>query len=487
MSRLILVSNRLPITLEAGESGVRVDPSPGGLAAALRDVHDRSRGLWIGWPGSTATLKAAQRAEVDALLANNGLVPIHLSSREVSRFYDDYSNGVLWPILHYLTGVLPLRIEGWSEYHAVNRRFANMVVANHTPGDTIWVHDYQLMLVPGMVRRQLPAARIGFFLHTPFPSSEIFAAIPEREDLLRGLLGADVIGFHTQEYIRHFQSAVKRVLGLRCDEGVSVEGGKWPELVANPVGTDVSAFSKAGRRPEVESAAVALKTEHAGRILLGIDRLDYTKGIPRRLLAFEELLTRRPEWKERVRLIQVAVPTRERVGAYRRFREEVEAIQARINREFGTASWMPIEYMHRSISETELLALYRAADVMLVTPVRDGMNLVAKEFVATRTDEDGVLVLSEFAGAAAELSEAVLVNPYDICGSAESYHRALTMAPAERQLRMRGMREKISRQPIQLWAESFLHHLGFMAAASRVIREPVAPQRTARRQLKVRP
>jgi trehalose 6-phosphate synthase/phosphatase len=456
MHRLILVSNRLPVTVAVRSDGPQIQQSSGGLATALREASLQSNGVWIGWPGPTAELPEPDRHELDARLQRRGIVPVHLSSEEVSRFYETFANGILWPLFHYVTGVLPLRVEGWTEYRAVNERFAEAVVAQHRPGDLIWVHDYHLMLVPGFVRRQLPDARIGFFLHIPFPSAELFASLPHGDELLQGLLGSDLLGFHTADYRRHFRTAVRQVLGLSMVRNRLVAARNRVRLGVFPINVDAAGFAARARTAEVTAEVEALRGDGAYRLLVGVDRLDYTKGIPRRLLAFEELLERRPEWRGRVRLIQVAVPSRTGVRAYRHFRKEVDSVVGRINGSYGTPHWTPVHYVFRGVPQRQLLALYRAADAMLVTPVRDGMNLVAKEFVATRADGDGVLVLSQFAGAAAELKEALLVNPYDIEATAEAYHKALTMPESERKSRMRALRERVFRHDVHDWTRSFL-------------------------------
>ena len=455
MSRLILVSNRLPVTLAYGPKGLRVERSVGGVATGLRLQHEQSGGLWIGWPGPIEA-DPATRGELESRLAELGIVPVHLTEREVRRYYEGYANGVLWPLFHYLTGLVPVRARGWEDYVAANRHFARTVIEQYRPGDLIWVHDYQLMLVPGMIRRELPDARIGYFLHIPFPSSELFATLANREDLLEGVCGADLIGFHTASYRRHFESTLERLLGLAAENEAVQYEGRHVRLGVFAMGVDARALSDRADQPDVAARAASLRADSPGKLLVGIDRLDYTKGIPRRLLAFETLLARRPEWHGRVRLLQVAVPSRTGLRSYRRFREEVDALVGHINGTFGTPHWVPVHYLYRSVPEAQLLAFYRAADVLLVTPVRDGMNLVAKEFVATRTDDDGVLVLSEFAGAAAELHEALLVNPYDLNATADAYHRALTMEPDERRERMRELRERVCDRDVQEWVASFL-------------------------------
>jgi trehalose 6-phosphate synthase/phosphatase len=459
MSRLILVSNRLPVTLASGPGGVRVERSVGGLATGLRDAHERNGGLWIGWPGPFAPDTDAVRAQLEPRFEELRIAPVYLSAREVRRYYEGFANGVLWPLFHYLTGRVPLRVEGWADYLAANERFARAVVEHHEPGDLIWVHDYQLMLVPALIRRELPQARIGFFLHIPFPAYELFATLPNREQLLEGLLGADLIGFHTESYRRHCANTMGRLLGVGVHQDCVQYDERRVRLGVFPMGVDTRALSERARSSEIAALTADLRRDFPGKLLVGIDRLDYTKGIPRRLLAYEELLRRWPEWRGRVRLLQVAVPSRTGVRSYRRFRDEVDAQVGHLNGAYGTPYWMPVHYIYRGVPQSKLPGYYRAADVLLVTPVRDGMNLVAKEFVAVRDDEDGVLVLSEFAGAAAELQDALLVNPYDIVSTAEQYHRALTMSRSDRRTRMRTLRAQVFAQDVQLWVTSFLDAL----------------------------
>lgn len=432
--------------------------SAGGLATGLKEPHEQSNGLWIGWPGRTEHLNPTLLAKLESQLADLGTVPVYLTDQEVDRFYEAYANGLLWPLFHYVTAPVPLRVEGWREYHEVNERFAAVVAEHYQPGDIIWVHDYQLMLLPQLLRERLPDARIGYFLHTPFPSSELFATLPQRTQLLRGLLGADLIGLHTSSYQEHLERSVERVFGIRAHNGdVSIDGHRT-RLGVFPIGVDANGFNERAASPEVDTEVARLRAENT-RLFVGIDRLDYTKGIPRRLLAFEELLNRHPEWRGKVRLIQVAVPSRTGVRAYRRFRQEVDAVVGRINGMFGTPHSVPVHYLYRSIDDDALLALYRAADALLVTPIRDGMNLVAKEFIAARIDNDGVLILSEFAGAAAQLSEALTVNPYDIEHMADMYHTALTMDEPERRARMRALRERVFDYDIHRWVKEFLSAL----------------------------
>lgn len=458
---VVIVSNRLPVTVRQSAEGFTLADSHGGLATGLRGIQVASGGVWIGWPGPTDQLSAEALTSLDDQLAERRCVPVHLDRAEVRGFYQKFSNGVLWPLFHYLTQQIPLFPRHWEEYERINRRFAEVVAAHSAPADEIWIQDYQLMRVPALLRELRPAARIGFFLHIPFPAYELFRILPARKLLLEGVLGADLIGFHTAAYAEHFTECVSRLLGVSAlEQGRFEYEGRTPAAGVFPMGIELTRFEgKVGQGPFGAERRRPASPGPAGQALVAIDRLDYTKGIPRRLLAYEQLLRRHPELRERVTLIQIAVPSRTGVKAYQRFRRHVDALVGRINGTYGTPGWTPIQYLYRGFSQAELVALYRSADVMLVTPVRDGMNLVAKEFVASRVDGDGVLVLSEFTGAAVELAEAVLVNPYHIEEAADAYYRALTMPVPERQARMRALRARVRANPVERWAESFLQAL----------------------------
>ncbi len=467
MSRLLLVSNRLPVTVKADKDQISVVRSAGGLATGLSGPHESSGGLWIGWPGDVSRLSGAQRNEVERQLSALRCVPLHLSSSEVSRYYEGYSNRVLWPLCHYLLDKIPRQDRDWEAYARVNERFAEMAARHYQPGDTIWVHDYQLMLVPGLLRQRLPEARIGYFHHIPFPSSEIFRTMPHREELLRGLLGADLVGFHTPSYVHHFSSSMLRVLGLETEMDHVTYEGRTVKLGAFPMGINAAAFERLAEDPGVLGEVSVIRERGAGqRLLLGIDRLDYTKGIPRRLLAVQRLLEREPAWRGRLRLIQVAVPSRTQVEDYAAYRDKVDELVGRINGLYGTVHNVPIHYLYRSFNERQLVGLYRAADVMLVTAIRDGMNLVAKEFCAARPDDDGVLILSEFAGAATELRDAVIINPYDVEAMADAIEEALEMPVEERRRRMRSMRVQVKSRDVHWWVGHFLDTLKAVPAHS---------------------
>ena len=454
--RVLIVSNRLPVTAKSADDGeIHLERSVGGLATGLRTTHAASESWWIGWLGDLR-LDARERHQVRERLGAMRASAVGIEPADAKIFYSRLSNGILWPLAHDRLDRLPLHLEGWDAYERVNERFADAVAELWRPGDLVWVHDYHLMRLPALLRQRIPKARIGFFLHIPFPNPEIFLVLPARKWLVEGMLGADLVGFHTRRYRGHFTAALRRLLGLEMDADSHVRHGERAvRLGIFPMGVDARAFNERAADPGVIMKSLGHKPGKE-RLILGIDRLDYSKGIPRRLAAIERLLEDHPEWRRNMRFLQVAVPSRGSVSAYRTFRREVEQLISRINGRFGTSTWMPIHYMHQSLEQDDLIALYRAADVMLVTPVRDGMNLVAKEFVACRNDESGALVLSEFAGAADDLSDALIVNPYDIAGVASSIHSALTMDAAERRRRMRALRVTVFERDVNWWTQEFL-------------------------------
>ena len=453
--RILIVANRLPVTLRSEYGRVDVTASSGGLATGLTRIQRRHRSRWIGWTGMSDQPRDTTRHEIDSRLHSMRMTAIHLSRAEVAGFYRRYANGVLWPVLHDLPPTDHAHTD-WDTYQRVNERFADAIAREMEPGDVVWVHDYHLMLVPRLLRARYPRARIGFFLHTPFPTLESFAALSHAGLLLDGLCGADSIGVHTAEYVDNLRDALAELGGRHGRTERS------PRVFACPMSVDVAALGALASDACV--AADAARTRGRGPLFVGVDRLDYTKGIPERLRAFEQLLERDATLHGRARLVQIAVPSREQVSGYASIRQEVEALVSRINARWGTAEWQPVDYRYRSIDVKTLVALYRAADVMLVTPIRDGLNLVAKEFVACRTDGDGVLVLSERAGAAAELRTALLVAPTDERALTDAYSAALEMLPAERRVRMRHLRLTVARHDVYRWAEQVLDSL--MSAGS---------------------
>jgi len=461
MARTLIVSNRLPLALSWESGAWKATPSSGGLATGLAPVHERGDSVWIGWPGPTENLSREECAALETELARGRFRPVFLTHEQVESYYERFSNGTLWPVLHYRIDQVSPEEADWKTYLEVNRLFARAIAAQWRPGDLVWVHDYQLLLVPGILRELLPGARIGFFLHIPWPSAAILRILPQAREILASLLAADCVGFHTATYARNFQETLLRLAGASVRGNEARFAGRRTRVGVFPMGIDARAYSTLADEKETLEVARRWRKGDKARWLVGIDRLDYTKGIPGRLMAFERLLSEHAELRGKVRFVQVAVPSRGGVEAYQRFRSLIEELIGNIQGTFGIPDWSPVRYLHRSLSRREVVALYRAADVLLVTPVRDGMNLVAKEFVASRNDEDGVLLLSEFAGAAAELPDAVAVNPYDVAGSSQAIFEALNLSRDERRTRMKRMRERVFGHDGASWAKSFLELLEY--------------------------
>jgi trehalose 6-phosphate synthase/phosphatase len=477
--RLLIVSNRLPFRAYVEGEEVVLTPSTGGVASGLRVLHDETDSLWIGWPGDLSCMPRRHRTIVRTHMRNHHIVPVSLTRGESQEYYDGFCNSILWPLLHYQIDRLPLATPEWRTYRQVNQRFADAIAEQYRPGDVIWIHDYHLMLVPGLLRSYVPDAEIGFFLHVPFPAADVFRILPWRHEMLQGLLGATLLGFHTGGYAAHFLDAVRSLTALDVDGDLIRGASRSVRVGVYPMGADVASFAGMADAPIVAQTPASVPGSPNQQILLGVDRLDYTKGIPRRLLAYERLLQDHPELRGRVRMIQIAVPSRVGVQSYERFREQVEELVSRINGQMGRVGWTPIEYLYQSVSPAQLASLYRAADVMLVTALRDGMNLVAKEYVAARTDVDGVLVLSEFAGSAHELPEALTINPYAIDEMAEVFARALTMCATERRQRMEALRRTVLARDVRWWASTFLRDLNSSQAVAPIDRS-VMPRPAAR-------
>jgi len=457
--QVLIVANRLPVTVMHDGCDIRVQPSSGGLATGLSGVQRWYRSTWIGWTGLARAPEASTRSVIDARLRDAQSIGMHLTTDEIAGFYRRYSNGVLWPVLHDMDPRehMSHTARDWSTYRTVNERYAAAVVEQLRPGDLVWVHDYHLMLVPRLVRQRHPNARIGFFLHTPFPSPESFARLPHAAELLDGLLGADAIGVHVPRYASRLVEAARIVLGRKVRESLEDHDGRVVSVCHSAMGVDAESLGAIAGRPEVVDLAGRTRGEET--LLLGVDRLDYTKGIPEKLRAFDRLLENEPHLRGHVRLAQVAVPSRDHVAGYEQVRREVEAEVERVNARWGCDGWQPVLYRYGTVDLTTLVALYRGADVMVVTSLADGMNLVAKEYVAARVDGDGVLVLSDRAGAAAELRAALLVDPTDEAGLARAYARAISMPAAERHVRMRRLRMTVTSNHVHRWARGILNDL----------------------------
>ncbi|MDP2180992.1 MAG: bifunctional alpha,alpha-trehalose-phosphate synthase (UDP-forming)/trehalose-phosphatase [Actinomycetota bacterium] len=462
MPRLILVSNRLPVTVERRKGELSFKGSVGGVATGLGSYHNTHESLWVGWADIASGRLDAEDREIvrTRLREEHSCVPVFLTADDVRGYYHGFSNRTLWPLLHHFAQYAEFDPRMWQAYERVNRKFRDAVLEITKPGDIIWVQDYQLMLLPKMLRDELPEATIGFFMHIPFPSFEVFRMLPWRRELLEGLLGADLVGFHTYDYVRHFLGSARRLLGTEDQYGrVSVDE-RLVLVDAFPMGIDYDRYADgvASKRAQREIETIRTRTQNR-KLVLSVDRLDYTKGIPERLRTFEALLDRHPSWRGRVSLMLVAVPSRTRVEQYRELKREVDELVGSINGAYSTLEWTPVRYHYRSLPFHMLVGTYGAADVALVTPLRDGMNLIAKEYVATCIDGIGVLVLSEMAGAAKELAEAVLVNPNDRDAMVEALLEALTMAPDEQRARNEAMQRRLRRYTVQRWAEDFLGRL----------------------------
>jgi trehalose 6-phosphate synthase/phosphatase len=475
--RLLVVSNRLPLTLRAAGEGWRVERSAGGLATALGPVLARTSGLWLGWPGESPAAPDLRRERLLVQWRRRyGYHAVDLPAEVARASYEGYANRTIWPLFHDFPSRFEFDQAGWEAYEESNRRFRDAVLNHLQPGDRVWVHDYHLMLVPRLLREAAPETPIGFFLHIPFPPSEVFRLLPRREEVLRGLLGADLLGFHTHGDLQGFRRSLLRILGLESRmDGVEVDGRRV-RLEAHPIGISAAEFEEAKSHPEGVAELAELGRRFQGqRILLAVDRLDYTKGIPERLRTFRRLLEIAPQLRGKVVLVQVAVPTRERIPRYAELRREVNEMVGELNGDFGTPEWIPVVYLRRGIPRPQLAALYTAADVAWVTPLRDGMNLVAKEYVVCQAGGAGALLLSEFAGAAAEMGEAFLVNPYDEWRTAEVLARVLELPVEERRDRLAELHRRVVRNDAFAWSERFLGSLDGAAAARRVHRPGIPP------------
>jgi trehalose 6-phosphate synthase len=488
----VIVSNRLPvdrIVSDDGEASWR--PSPGGLVAALEPVMRAEDGVWIGWAGVAD--EQLEPFEIDGI----DLIPVPLSEQEIENYYEGFSNDTLWPLYHDVIAPPKYRREWWDAYVEVNRRFADAAAKASAHGAAVWVHDYQLQLVPQMLREARPDLVIGFFNHIPFPPYGIYSQLPWRRQIIEGLLGADVIGFQRLADAGNFARAVRRLKGydtrgpiievpIEVDDPEagshrhvtrSRHGGLVRTVLAMqfPISIDARMYEEMASRPEIQERARQIRKDlgNPKTIMLGVDRLDYTKGIGHRLEAFGELLAEGRISVDDVTLVQVASPSRERVETYRQLRDEIELTVGRINGDYSSISHTAISYLHHGYPREEMVALYLAADVMLVTALRDGMNLVAKEYVASRVDDDGVLILSEFAGASDELRQALLINPHDIEGLKEAMLRAISMPKRERSRRMRALRKRVLTNDVARWSAAFLDALTRSAHADHPLQHPL--------------
>ena len=468
MKRMIIVSNRLPVKISQNEKGMNVQSSSGGLATGLRSYHKSNNSVWIGWPGLSVQT-AEEEQHVRDLLSTEQCLPVFLSEPEVDDFYYGFSNATIWPLFHYFTEYSKFQTRTWQSYVEVNEKFAEAVIENALEGDTVWVHDYQLLLLPSILRERRPDLRIGFFLHIPFPSFEVLRILPWRREILEGIIGADLIGFHTYDYARHFISSVKRLLGHEVNFNTVTLEKRHVYIDVFPMGIDYNKFEQMAQ--DVQSKPIRERSkEHQDidrfllsmpnrKLILSIDRLDYTKGLPERLKAFRCFLNRHPEYREQVSLVLLTVPSRVEVEQYQALKSEIEELVGSINGQFGTINWNPIIYFYRSVPFENLIELYSSADVALLTPLRDGMNLVAKEFIAAKNNHKGVLILSEMAGASRELGEAISVNPSNVEEVAEAIFKALNEPVEKQQKDIMAMQQRLKRYDVHKWAAEFMNAL----------------------------
>lgn len=459
MSKTIIISNRLPVKITNNEGEYKLEPSEGGLATGLGSIYKQGDNVWIGWPGME--IIEAEQQNITERLGDLSLVPVYLSQEEINEYYEGFSNEVLWPVFHYYASTYAnYKQSNWEFYRQVNNKFCDEVISVLEPGDTIWVHDYQLLLLPGLIRAAQPDVSIGFFLHIPFPSYEMFRLIPWRSELLDGMLGADLLGFHTFDDARHFLSAATRLLPVHSSSNIITTGDRSVVVESFPMGIDSDKYALLTKAPEVLEQVKLLKHNFKGvQVILSVDRLDYSKGILQRLQAFEMLLKSHPEYKEKVSLYMIVVPSRDTVPQYKELRDQIDKRVGNINGLHRTMDWSPIHYYYRSFPIETLSALYHITDVCLVTPMRDGMNLVSKEYVASRTRNDGVLILSEMAGASKELTEAIIVNPNNTVEVKDAIVTALTMENDEKKRRMQQMRSVVAKFNVNHWVKLFMTKL----------------------------
>ncbi len=457
MQKMIIVSNRLPVSISKTGGKIKVKRSVGGLATGLGSFYKDYKGVWIGWPGIASERIRGEKTVIRDLLDKENCAPVFLSQKDVEKYYYGFSNKTLWPLFHYFTQFVIYDDSFWKTYMSVNREFAKAVLKVADKDDIIWVHDYQLMLLPIMLRKKLPDNPIGFFLHIPFPAFEVFRTLPWRKEIIEGLLGADLIGFHTYDYATYFLDSVRRLFGYESTLGRINFKDRIIKVDAFPMGIDYDKFANASKDPAVQKSVKSVRrTVGERKVILSVDRMDYTKGILQRLDAYDKFLDTYPQYKGKVTMILVAVPSRSHVEQYASLKKSVDQKVGAINGKHGMIDWTPIHYLYRSLPFNRLTALYLVADIAPITPLRDGMNLVAKEFVATKTDGKGVLILSEMAGAAKELDGALIVNPNSDDELVEALKTAIEMPVKEQVERNKMMQERLKRYTVTHWAQDFI-------------------------------
>ncbi len=458
--KLIIVSNRLPINIVRKAGRFQIQRSVGGLATGLASFYKEWDSVWVGWPGSSCERLGEDGQVIRKELKKEKCIPVFLPQSLVDQFYFGFCNKTIWPLFHYFAEYAIFSNNLWNAYCRGNEYFLEVLEDLVRPGDVVWIHDFHLMLLPTMLRERIRDISIGFFLHIPFPSSEVFRLMPWRNEVLNGILGADLIGFHTADYVGHFLSSVRRILGYEHSFNQILSDRRMIQVDVFPMGIDYKEFQSLVRQQDVKEEIERIKKQlGTKKIIISVDRLDYTKGILQRLEAFELFLDRFPEWRGKVSFILLVVPSRIGVERYAQLKRELDEIVGRINGKYDTLDWIPIWYLYRSVPKAVLSALYSVGDIALITPIRDGMNLVAKEFVASKVNGDGVLILSELAGAAREMGEAVIVNPVDRLQVAYAIKRALEMSSEEKAERLMAMQKRLQRYDVVRWAKDFMERL----------------------------
>lgn len=470
MERLIIVSNRLPVKIHIEEGKINIQPSVGGLATGMKSVYKKYDSTWFGWAGiDEKTIKNSEKKEIEKALEKEKCYPVYICEEDVNLYYSGFSNKTIWPLFHYFMQYTDYNYDYWEAYLRVNKLFASHIIKNLKKGDKVWIHDYHLLLLPKLIKEEFPDVTIGFFLHIPFPSYELFRVLPWRKELLEGMLGTDLLGFHTYDYERHFLSSIRRLFGYDTYFNQIFLENRIIKTDAFPMGIDYEKFHSAA----IENRQKALKEKSElnqelekylllspeTKLMLSIDRLDYSKGIPKRLEAYEYFLDNYPEYRGKVTLVMLSVPSRSNVEQYQLLKSQVDELVGRINGKFSMVNWTPIWYFYRSMPFENLIELYTSSEIAFITPVRDGMNLVAKEYVASRIDKTGVLILSEMAGAFKELSEALIINPNNKMEIAEAIKTAIEMPKAEQQEKIEVMQDRIMRYTVKRWASDFIEEL----------------------------
>ena len=462
MERLLIVSNRLPVTVVKRGDHLSLRSSVGGLATGLGSFYRSYNSIWVGWPGiSSEKFNENERRYIETKLVEEySCHPIFLSQKDIDFYYNGFCNKTIWPLFSYFTQYTVYDKKLWDAYKRVNEKFRDIILKTANSDDIIWIHDYHLMLLPKLVRKELPDAKIGFFLHIPFPSFEIFRNLPWRREILDGLLGADLIGFHTYSYVEYFLESIRRILGYEHAYGEITLSDRIVKIDVFPMGIDYGKFANVASDNKVKKEIGRIRSKIGERkIIFSIDRLDYTKGITRRLEAFDYFLDKYPEFKEKLTYIVIAVPSRTRVEYYKLLKKQVDELVGKINGKHGCFGWVPIWYIYRSLPFHTLVALYNIADIALITPIRDGMNLVAKEFIAAKADSKGVLIVSETAGASEEMGESLIVNPNNVEETVEALKEALLMPEEEQIERNKIMQKRLQRYDVKRWASDFINTL----------------------------